>query len=52
MKDRVLNEKKKIEREFLKYVSQNILAMLGISAYVLADTFLFPGEKGQTASRH
>lgn len=46
MKDRVLNENKKIEREFLKYVSQNILAMLGISAYVLADTFFISWGEG------
>ena len=46
MKDRVLNENKKIEREFLKYVSQNILAMLGISAYILADTFFISWGEG------
>lgn len=26
---------------FTKYVSQNILGMLGISVYILADTFFY-----------
>ncbi|MFQ9153150.1 MAG: hypothetical protein ACLR6B_18525 [Blautia sp.] len=34
---------------FAKYVSQNILGMIGVSAYVLADTFLFPWRRVQTA---
>ena len=28
-----------VERKFVGYVSQNILGMIGISAYILADTF-------------
>ncbi len=41
-----------VERKFAKYVSQNILGMLGISAYVLADTFFISqaeGARGITA---
>ena len=37
---------------FAKYVSQNILGMIGVSAYVLADTFfisLAEGADGITA---
>ncbi len=37
---------------FIKYVSQNILGMLGISAYILADTFFISkaaGSNGLTA---
>lgn len=44
---------KKIEnKRFFKYVSQNILGMIGISAYVLADTFFISiaeGTNGITA---
>ena len=28
-----------VRRKFAKYVSQNILGMIGISLYILADTF-------------
>ncbi|MDY3917425.1 MAG: MATE family efflux transporter [Candidatus Limivivens sp.] len=35
-----------VEREFFRYVSQNILGMLGISAYVLADTFFISKAEG------
>lgn len=34
------------EKEFARYVSQNILGMLGISAYVLADTFFISIAEG------
>lgn len=34
------------EKEFARYVSQNILGMLGISAYVLADTFFISVAEG------
>ncbi|MGN1166132.1 MAG: MATE family efflux transporter [Lachnospiraceae bacterium] len=34
------------EKEFAGYVSQNILGMLGISAYVLADTFFISIAEG------
>ncbi|MDO4169391.1 MAG: MATE family efflux transporter [Lachnospiraceae bacterium] len=33
-------------RLFLKYVSQNILGMMGISFYILADTFFIAQAKG------
>ena len=36
MRDRIL---KKGLNEFLKYTSLNILGMLGLSCYILADTF-------------
>ena len=35
-----------VERQFVKYVSQNILGMIGISAYVLADTFFISIAEG------
>lgn len=35
-----------VEKEFAGYVSQNILGMLGISAYVLADTFFISRAEG------
>ncbi|MFQ7550144.1 MAG: hypothetical protein ACLRMZ_07430 [Blautia marasmi] len=31
---------KQINREFYKYISLNVLGMLGLSCYILADTFL------------
>ena len=36
-------KKNTVERMFGKYVFQNILGMLGISAYILADTFFMKG---------
>lgn len=30
---------KKIKLDFLKYTSLNILAMVGVSMYILADTY-------------
>lgn len=41
-----------IKKLFLKYVSQNILGMIGISLYILADTFFISkavGADGITA---
>ncbi|MEE1248658.1 MAG: MATE family efflux transporter, partial [Lachnospiraceae bacterium] len=41
-----------VERKFIKYVSQNIVGMIGISAYILADTFFISqaeGARGITA---
>lgn len=41
-----------VERKFIKYVSQNILGMIGMSAYILADTFFISqaeGARGITA---
>lgn len=35
-----------VEKEFAGYISQNILGMLGISAYVLADTFFISIAEG------
>ena len=61
MKNRVFNHKQNtisghtglsysvlqgIRKKFLKYVFQNILAMLGISAYILADTFFISWAEG------
>lgn len=45
-------EKNMVEKKFIKYVSQNIFGMLGISAYILADTFFISragGAQGITA---
>lgn len=37
---------KSSEKLFFKYVSQNILGMIGLSAYVLADTFFISKAEG------
>ena len=37
-----------IGRLFSKYVSQNVLGMIGISAYILADTFFISLAEGST----
>ena len=42
----------KVRRQFVKYVSQNILGMVGVSLYILADTFFISqavGADGITA---
>ena len=39
-------EKVNVENKFIKYVSQNILGMLGMSAYILADTFFISQAEG------
>lgn len=39
-------KKNTVERMFGKYVFQNILGMLGISAYILADTFFISMAEG------
>ena len=41
-----LTKKSMIEKKFARYVSQNILGMIGISAYVLADTFFISMAEG------
>lgn len=41
-----LAEKSMVEKKFARYVSQNILGMIGISAYVLADTFFISMAEG------
>lgn len=49
---KTVSKKYSIEKDFAKYVSQNILAMLAISAYILADTFFIAwgeGSNGITA---
>ena len=41
-----------IKKEFIRYVSQSILAMIGLSCYILADTFFVSwglGENGLAA---
>ena len=43
---------KQINREFYKYISLNVLGMLGLSCYILADTFFISkrlGADGLTA---
>ena len=52
MKTKSAIEKGNVEKKFIKYVSQNILGMLGMSAYILADTFFISqaeGARGITA---
>lgn len=47
-----MENKKLLRRKFIKYVSSNILGMLGLSCYILADTFFIAnkmGENGLTA---
>ena len=39
-------ERFSVEKKFIRYVFQNILGMLGISAYVLADTFFISQAEG------
>lgn len=39
-------ESKSVGKLFSKYVSQNIFAMIGISAYILADTFFISKAEG------
>ena len=41
-----------VRKQFIKYVSQNIFGMIGISLYILADTFFISqavGADGITA---
>ena len=35
-------------REFIKYSSLNVLGMIGLSCYILADTFFVSKAWGQT----
>ena len=35
-----------LEKQFLKYVSQNVMGMIGISCYILADTFFISVSSG------
>ncbi len=41
-----MTEKIIVKHKYLKYVSQNILAMIGISAYIIADTFFIAKSQG------
>lgn len=45
-------EQRQIRREFLKYTLQNVMGMIGLSCYILADTFFISqglGPDGLTA---
>ncbi len=45
-------EQRQIRREFFKYTSQNVMGMIGLSCYILADTFFISqglGLDGLTA---
>ena len=44
-------ERFSVEKKFIRYVFQNILGMLGISAYVLADTFFISQAEEQQELR-
>ena len=46
MKQNTACKSRSAESLFIKYVSQNILGMIGISAYVLADTFFISRAEG------
>ena len=39
-------KKKSASSEFAKYVSQNVFAMIGMSCYILADTFFISKAVG------
>lgn len=39
-------KKNNIEEQFIKYVSQNVLGMIGISVYILADTYFISSAVG------
>lgn len=45
-----MNKHSTVRKQFFRYVSQNILGMIGVSAYILADTFLSHRRRGRTAS--
>ena len=50
--DRKIMEKKLCRKEFVKYVTLNVLGMIGVSCYILADTFFVAnglGADGLTA---
>ena len=40
-------EKKKLYETFFKYVSLNVLSMIGFSAFILADTFFIANGIGK-----
>ena len=39
-------------KEFCRYVSLNVLGMIALSCYILADTFLYPKVLAQTGWQH
>ena len=41
-----MEEAMSVGKQFAKYVSQNILGMVGISFYILADTFFISMAEG------
>ena len=41
-----MNKHSTVRKEFFRYVSQNILGMIGVSAYILADTFFIAQAQG------
>ena len=46
------SNKKSVTKKFVRYVSQNVLGMIGMSLYILADTFFISesvGANGITA---
>ena len=48
MKGMVIKMKDTILKDFLKYVSLNVLGMIGLSCYILADTFFVSKALGAT----
>ncbi len=45
--DSISLEKKKLYRTFLKYVSLNVISMIGFSAFILADTYFIANGVGK-----
>lgn len=41
-----MNKHSTVRKQFFRYVSQNILGMIGVSAYILADTFFIAQAQG------
>lgn len=41
-----MNTHSTVRKQFFRYVSQNILGMIGVSAYILADTFFIAQAQG------
>lgn len=41
-----MNAHSTVRKQFFRYVSQNILGMIGVSAYILADTFFIAQAQG------
>lgn len=39
MKSKIIKEPKSLFTSFLKYVSFSVLGMIGLSCYILADTY-------------